>query len=237
MYIGKSQDIELRIRIHLNALDRRDTVKENGLLIKVLDKYGENSLFFSILEECKITELDEKEIYYIKELSTKTPNGYNLTSGGGGVTGYKHSPEKIAKMSGKNNRLYGKRKELTPMYGKTHTEETKQKLRKQLSREGSPVFGTKHSNSASKYYGVYVNNHVSKKDNGKCYEKIYYVTSLRVNKKKYTLGYFKDEILAAEMYDKFVIQYKLKNPLNFPNKEYFLNLDNRFPELENLRDI
>lgn len=42
-------------------------------------------------------ELDEKEIYWIKKLNTLAPNGYNLTSGGGGH--FKFTDEVRKKMS------------------------------------------------------------------------------------------------------------------------------------------
>lgn len=34
------------------------------------------------MEECKINELNDKEIYYIKKYNTLFPNGYNVSSGG-----------------------------------------------------------------------------------------------------------------------------------------------------------
>ena len=60
-------------------------------------KYGVDAFSFQILEECKREELNEKEIYWIAELGTLSPGGYNLTSGGGQGTSY--SDETKAKMS------------------------------------------------------------------------------------------------------------------------------------------
>ena len=101
------------------------------------------------------------------------------------------------------------------MLGKHHTEEVKERMRKMFSREGSPVFGTKHPNSSSKYYGVGIHNQNFIK-NEKSYSYIRYRSKLRLDKKTILLGYYKSEILAAKGYDKYIIENGLKNPLNFP---------------------
>lgn len=120
-------------------------------------KYGIDNFGFEILKECKDEELDYWEKYYIKELNTKAPYGYNLTDGGGGMSGYTLSEETRKKMSeiqkGENNSFYGKhhleetRKKLSESHkgkkfsqetrikmsesrkGKKRSEETKQKIR------------------------------------------------------------------------------------------------------------
>lgn len=62
-------------------------------------KYGIDNFGFEILKECKDDELDYWEKYYIKELNTKVPYGYNMTDGGEGMTGYTHSQETKKKLS------------------------------------------------------------------------------------------------------------------------------------------
>jgi group I intron endonuclease len=220
-YIGKSENIELRFREHINALNRKDRKYENEHLLYSWSKYGKNSFEFYILEECSKEKLSEREIFYIKYLNTKHPYGYNFTDGGEGVSGYKHTEEAILKMSGKNNHRFGIEKEKHFMYGKHHSDETKKKLRDKLLKEKSPVFGTKKENSASKYYGVSFYNHKQIR-NGKQYISYYWVAQLKVDRKRHHLGYFKDEISAAKKYDSFIIKNNLKNPLNFPNdyREY-----------------
>lgn len=50
---------------------------------KDIKKYGKDNFKWEIICECNsIEELNEKEVYYIKELNTLKPNGYNLTTGG-----------------------------------------------------------------------------------------------------------------------------------------------------------
>ena len=55
-------------------------------------KYGIEAFGFEILKECNNNELDYWEKYYIKELNTKAPYGYNLTDGGDGMSGYSCPP-------------------------------------------------------------------------------------------------------------------------------------------------
>jgi len=65
-----------------------------GIIDKARKKYGVDNFETKILKECStIDELDYWEIYYIKELNTKTPNGYNLTDGGEGFKGLEFTEE------------------------------------------------------------------------------------------------------------------------------------------------
>ena len=80
-------------------------------------KYGIEAFGFEILKECDDKELDYWEKYYIKELNTKVPNGYNLTDGGDGVKGCHISEEHKKKIS-------------TKLKGKHLSEEHKKKIGK-----------------------------------------------------------------------------------------------------------
>ena len=75
-YIGQSRNIEKRFGEHL-----RDDVKLKTKLGEAIREYGSKNFALTILEECKIEELDEKERKWIKELDTY-PNEYNMTIGG-----------------------------------------------------------------------------------------------------------------------------------------------------------
>ena len=50
-----------------------------------------------MIEECELDDLDEREIYWISEYNAMK-KGYNLSEGGGGCRGYKHSSEELDKM-------------------------------------------------------------------------------------------------------------------------------------------
>ena len=78
-YVGQSQDIEARWYKHKNALKNNTHV--NSPLQYAWNKYGPEAFSFSILEECALEELDQRECYYIQLYDTYN-NGYNLTVGG-----------------------------------------------------------------------------------------------------------------------------------------------------------
>lgn len=63
VYIGQSTNIESRWEHHLTAL--RHNKHRNAHLQNSWNKYGANCFIFSILEECSIDELTEREQYYI----------------------------------------------------------------------------------------------------------------------------------------------------------------------------
>lgn len=86
-------------------------------------KYGLDNWKVEILRECETQEeLNYWEQYYIKELNTKVPNGYNLTDGGEGVSGYKMTEEHRLKNS------LAKRGSNHPNWGKHLSVETKKKI-------------------------------------------------------------------------------------------------------------
>jgi group I intron endonuclease len=51
-------------------------------LNSAMKKYGTDNFKIDLLEECSIDSLDELETFYIMNLSTLAPNGYNLETGG-----------------------------------------------------------------------------------------------------------------------------------------------------------
>lgn len=58
--------------------------------------HGIENFTYEQIVEVKDEELNESEIYYIKEYNTLSPNGYNLTTGGD--SHYQHSAETVQKM-------------------------------------------------------------------------------------------------------------------------------------------
>lgn len=91
-YIGQSVDIEKRWYEHRRTL--RLKCHDNIHLQRAWDKYGENNFQFYIITICDSERLNDLEIYYIKLLNTfDSDYGYNMTSGGDGCVGYKHTEE------------------------------------------------------------------------------------------------------------------------------------------------
>lgn len=116
-YIGYAKNIEQRWKHHIYNLNKN--THDNGYLQNAWNKYGEKNFSFSIIEECKENKLIKKEKYYIKKLKTVRPNGYNLSEGGLGNTGWKPSEETLLK---KSNSVLGNK---NPMWGRKHSEKTR----------------------------------------------------------------------------------------------------------------
>lgn len=90
-YIGQSVDCFERFKQHT-------TSKKGAAGIKgAIMKHGVDEFTFQILEECSRDKLNEREIFYIAEMKTLAPDGYNLTTGGG--QGNEVSKETKKKMS------------------------------------------------------------------------------------------------------------------------------------------
>ena len=89
VYIGQSIDIDTRWRQHINA-------KDDMLIHKSIQKYGAENFSFEILLECPAEMLNDWERDMIALYDCISPNGYNLTEGGGGC---KCSEETRLKMS------------------------------------------------------------------------------------------------------------------------------------------
>lgn len=76
--------------------------KGSKLIAHAVQKYGEHNFLVEILyytPEYDKKLLDEKEIHYIAQYNAKSPNGYNLTDGGGGTVGIEVSLECRQKQS------------------------------------------------------------------------------------------------------------------------------------------
>lgn len=71
VYIGQSIHIERRWKEHCFP-------SASSIISKAIKKYGKENFSFQIIEECLEEELDEKEIYYIKQFDCIVPNGYNI---------------------------------------------------------------------------------------------------------------------------------------------------------------
>lgn len=127
-YVGQTIDsLEQRWKEHVDS-----TCDGRTLLYRAMRKYGADSFERQVLEECTTFEqLDERERHWIAELVTLKPNGYNMTLGGQGCHGYRHTVETRKHLSEINKgRVFSDehRANLTIAHtGRRHTEETKRK--------------------------------------------------------------------------------------------------------------
>jgi group I intron endonuclease len=236
-YVGQAVDLERRLREHEYYLERgRDKC---AALQRAVTKYGRENFTVYILEYCEADELNDREIHYVSEFKTnKREHGYNIASGGrSGLIGYKWPKwfgEKISQakkgwvMSDEQRKRISElhkgkvvseetRQRISIgisgdkhyMFGKKHTEETKQKMSQSRGGKNGYQFGKKAPGSSSKYFGV-----------GRVITRghVYWSANVKVYGKRIHIGASKDEIEAARMYDAYVIENNLPNPLNFPEE-------------------
>jgi len=91
VYIGETVNFRKRKNEHkYQALK----LKSSYYFHRALRKYGFENFKWKMIDYALSKEiLSEMEKYYIKKLKTKVPNGYNLTDGGGGMSGFKFTEE------------------------------------------------------------------------------------------------------------------------------------------------
>jgi hypothetical protein len=111
----------------------------NKHFYNAIKKYGWDNFKHEILYEgLTLQEASIKEKELIKHFNSMNQNfGYNLTSGG--RSDFRFSESALRKMS---IRMQGKG---NPMYGKTHTQEVRQKLSELFKGANSPWYGRKHT--------------------------------------------------------------------------------------------
>ena len=119
-YVG--QVTTKRFKARQNKWNNLNLPYAGNVINNARKKYGIDAFDFEILKECEDEELNKWEMYFIKELNTKVPYGYNMTDGGDGCPGYIHSEETKKKISESHK---GKKH---PNYGKHRSEETRKKI-------------------------------------------------------------------------------------------------------------
>ena len=97
-YIGQTtRSLSSRINEHYSKASNAKSNKT--YFAKALLKYNKKVFTWEILEICTSKEeLDEMEYHYIRQYNTFAPIGYNLTYGGEGSVGYKHTKNSLSKM-------------------------------------------------------------------------------------------------------------------------------------------
>lgn len=115
VYIGSAKNIQKRWWVHL--CDLRKNKHHSPKLQKHYNKYGEADLMFSVLLGCDISELTEKEQFF---LDIYKPY-FNCCENARNCQGYHPTEETRAK-------LREARKGKRPFLGHRHTEETKERM-------------------------------------------------------------------------------------------------------------
>ena len=140
-YIGASQkDYKKRWNAHIKGYTKC------WKLCNALKKYGVDNFIFEVIFETtdETINIFQIEKNYIKQYDSFGPNGYNLTEGGEGIYGYKHTAEtrKIIREKRALQTFSPEQCEIhrqhglkgSASYNKRFTEETKSKLSESQSQ-------------------------------------------------------------------------------------------------------
>ena len=144
VYIGQSWNIKSRIADHKRNL--KNNKCGNIHLQRAYNKYGVENFEFEVLADLSYIKmlnkdvaqivLDENEKYWIDYFGGKDCNdNYNIREGGWGGTYSEEHKIKMSKL--KQGKFSG---ELNPMYGKHHSEYTKQLISKNRKGKGGKHF-------------------------------------------------------------------------------------------------
>lgn len=172
LYIGMTtMTLKERWRRHKTAYKTNDSP-----LYHDMRKYGFKQFCIKAIEEVENNEdMPDRERYWIKELNTLTPHGYNRTIGGYSLKGVhnpfygrKHTNEtryKLSKIASKRtgdlNHFYGKShsqytKDLISKRnsGKVRSEKTKEYLSKINTGERNPFYSKTHTKETRKILSI-----------------------------------------------------------------------------------
>jgi len=124
-YVGVSNNPQKRFYQHAKINKKTKSIVSNAI-----NQYGIENFSLEVLLVADRNYCFEMEKKLIFVFNTLTPNGYNICKGGKGSSG----------LCGELNGMFGKTGELNPQYGKIgdkaaffgrkHSEETKEKMRK-----------------------------------------------------------------------------------------------------------
>lgn len=98
-YNGRPHGTQGRWKAHVYEAFARNGVNKCHVLNRAILKHGPAAFDVKTIFTVPIAEADQKEIDIIKENNSQVPNGYNITAGGGGRRGCKHTQEELEKNS------------------------------------------------------------------------------------------------------------------------------------------
>ena len=149
-YVGcRVGDLQDRIKRHYWQAYSQSPKTKKYYFHNAIKQHGKQNVQWKILEDNILTKqiMLQRQKYYIKLYNTLAPAGYNQNEGGRSQLGYRHSQQckRILRQKslGQNN----------PFYGKKHTDETRQIMKKNhvKYKEGeNPHIGYKHTQQSKR---------------------------------------------------------------------------------------
>jgi len=136
-YIGQSIDISNRFKNYFNLSYIKS--KDNFIISRALIKYGYLNFSVTILEYCDKSELLVREQYYFDKFNPQ----YNILKIAGSSLNSKHTEETKAKFSKSLKGIYVNEK--SALFGRHHTDETKNLMSLRKINENNPFFGKTHN--------------------------------------------------------------------------------------------
>lgn len=97
-YIGSARNLRTRWKKHTYNL--RKNTHHNCHLQRAWNRYGADSFVFSVIEECDVANLWEREQHYLDTLKPFDDNGFNISADSKSPTGgRKLTPEHVEKVA------------------------------------------------------------------------------------------------------------------------------------------
>lgn len=131
LYVGQTTE-SIKRRFGRHRSHSKEEKNSNIVIYRAFNKYGFDNFHIEVLEEVTETLLSEREQFWIKELNTLVPTGYNMLSGGNLMCGAnnpfygrKHTEISKTKMSLNSSNNIG---ELNAFFNKTHSILSKEKM-------------------------------------------------------------------------------------------------------------
>jgi len=132
--------IDGRVYVGKDTKDRTKYLGSGVYITNAIKKHGKENFEKEVIDVAEsMQELNKKEKYWIKFYNCKFPNGYNLTGGGDGVSGYIWTEDDKKKNSISHkicmNKPEVKEKTRVSSTGRFHNEKTRKKI-SEKTKEG-----------------------------------------------------------------------------------------------------
>lgn len=133
-----------KIYVGKDMRDDPNYIGSGFLLKKSIAKYGKDNFVKEVLQRCSdVDVLNEAEKFWIRELNSICPNGYNIAFGGTGGDVFTNHPNKERYRQNLSVACSGA---LNGMYGRHHTEQTKIKI-SEHHKSCQTIIETLHKNT------------------------------------------------------------------------------------------